>query len=231
MKPLALVTGASSGIGEAISRMMCDNGWEVYGIGRDFSKSTLKDVSCFTPFAFDLLDSKALNQFLFDLPADRLKLLVNNAGCAWYGPHETLSAEKTETMCRLNLELPMKLCGTLLRPLRTNKGTIINIASITALSTSTHGAVYGALKAGLLHFSRTLFEENRKAGLKVTVILPDMTDTQLYRNADFEPSHDEGCSLNAEDIANAIQYVLSLPEGSLISELTVRPQFHRIIRK
>lgn len=227
----ALVTGASSGIGQAIAQRLLEHGYEVYGIGRDFSACTLTGHVQFHTVVLDLLDTPALLAFLETLPKDNLSVLVNSAGCAWYGPHETLSVEAIQTMTRVNLETPILLCGKLLRTLKQNHGTIINIASVTALETSTHGAAYGALKAGLVHFSRTLFEEHRKSGLKVSVILPDMTDTALYRNADFGPDLTEGAYLSPEDTADAVMAVLNAREGTVLSEIVLRPQYRRIHRK
>lgn len=231
MTHTALVTGASSGIGQAIAQRLLEHGYEVYGIGRDFSACTLTGHVQFHTVVLDLLDTPALLAFLETLPKDNLSVLVNSAGCAWYGPHETLSAEAIQTMTRVNLETPILLCGKLLRTLKQNHGTIINIASVTALETSTHGAAYGALKAGLVHFSRTLFEEHRKSGLKVSVILPDMTDTALYRNADFGPDLTEGAYLSPEDTADAVMAVLNAREGTVLSEIVLRPQYRRIHRK
>lgn len=231
MTQTALVTGASSGIGQAIAQRLLEHGYEVYGIGRDFSACTLTGHAQFHTVVLDLLDTPALLAFLETLPKDSLSVLVNSAGCAWYGPHETLSVEAIQTMTRVNLETPILLCGKLLRTLKQNHGTIINIASVTALETSTHGAAYGALKAGLVHFSRTLFEEHRKSGLKVSVILPDMTDTALYRNADFGPDLTEGAYLSPEDTADAVMAVLKAREGTVLSEIVLRPQYRRIHRK
>ncbi|MBQ1439273.1 MAG: SDR family NAD(P)-dependent oxidoreductase [Solobacterium sp.] len=231
MTHTALVTGASSGIGQAIAQRLLEHGYEVYGIGRDFSACTLTGHAQFHTVVLDLLDTPALLAFLETLPKDNLSVLVNSAGCAWYGPHETLSVEAIQTMTRVNLETPILLCGKLLRTLKQNHGTIINIASVTALETSTHGAAYGALKAGLVHFSRTLFEEHRKSGLKVSVILPDMTDTALYRNADFGPDLTEGAYLSPEDTADAVMAVLNAREGTVLSEIVLRPQYRRIHRK
>ncbi len=231
MTHTALVTGASSGIGQAIAQRLLEHGYEVYGIGRDFSACTLTGHVQFHSVVLDLLDTPALLAFLETLPKDNLSVLVNSAGCAWYGPHETLSVEAIQTMTRVNLETPILLCGKLLRTLKQNHGTIINIASVTALETSTHGAAYGALKAGLVHFSRTLFEEHRKSGLKVSVILPDMTDTALYRNADFGPDLTEGAYLSPEDTADAVMAVLNAREGTVLSEIVLRPQYRRIHRK
>ena len=231
MTQSALVTGASSGIGAAVSNALLDSGWEVYGIGRDFSACSLVHNPLFHACSMDLSDTERLLEYADRLPKDGFRLLVNNAGAAWYGPHETLSPSMIQTMTRTNLEVPMILCGRLLRTLRQNKGMIINIASVTALAASPHGAVYGALKAGLVHFSRTLFEENRKSGLRVSVILPDISDTGLYRNADFGPSDDPEAVLQPEDTAEAVMMLVNQREGTVISELVLRPQKHQIQRK
>lgn len=66
-----------------------------------------------------------------------------------------------------------------------NGGYIINISSVTAKQPSPHGCAYAATKAGLASFSSSLFDEARKYGVKVTAVYPDMTETNLYRNADF----------------------------------------------
>ncbi len=230
MTKAALVTGASSGIGEAISISLLNEGYEVFGIGRSFSSCTISDPM-FHPVCMDLLDTSNLLEYVKTLPADRLDLLINNAGAAWYGPHETLSPIMIQTMTRTNLEVPFLLSNALLRTLKKNHGMIINISSVTALSASPHGAVYGSLKAGLLHFSRTLFEEHRKSGLRVCTIMPDMTDSGLYRNADFGPDLTEGAFLLPEDTASAVISLLHQRPGSVITEVVLRPQFHRITKK
>ena len=231
MKQTALVTGASSGIGEAISRTLLEEGYEVYGVGRDFSSCSLTHQEGFHALMVDLLNTNALLNVLASIPTEHFTLLVNNAGAAWYGPHETIPTDAIRIMTRTNLEAPMILANYFLRVLRKNKGTIINIASVTALHTSTHAAAYGALKAGLLHFGRTLFEENRKSGLRVTTILPDMTDTRLYRNADFTADTSDGASLFPEDVAAAVMQVLHQREGTILRELVLQPQLNRIRRK
>ena len=134
-------------------------------------------------------------------------------------------------MVRTNLEVPMILTQQLLRKLKKNQGYIINIASVTAQSSNPHGCAYGATKAGLAGFSRSLFDEARKYGVKVTAIYPDMTKTNLYRNADFTVGEEEESYLLSGEVADAVEYILEQREGVVVSELTVKPQFHRIQRK
>lgn len=229
MSQCAIVSGASSGIGKAISLRLLKLGYEVYGIGRSFPHPIEHEQ--FHPVVFDLLDTGKLMAFAKEMKKEEVKVLVNNAGCAWYGMHETLSVREIQEMVRVNLEVPMILSGELIRTIRRTGGTIINIASVTAMHESTHGAVYGATKAGLVHFSRTLFAENRKSGVNVAVILPDMTDTALYRHADFMADERSGYSLSVEDAADAVEYILHAGRGCCVNEVILRPQYHSIVRK
>ena len=160
-----------------------------------------------------------------------LDLLINCAGVGFYGLHDEISSADLSEMVRTNLEVPIVLTNLLLKKLRESKGTVINIASVTASQNNPHGAAYGATKAGLLSFSRSLFDEVRKHGVKVTTILPDMTDTNLYRNASFEASKDENARLLPQDVADAVRYVLEADPHMVITEFTVRPQLHRIEKK
>ncbi len=212
-RELALVSGASSGIGRAVSRRLMELGYEVYGIGRDFgeweaanrktpgaagtermgtgipqTEAWLYAGSVFHPIRCDLLDSERLPALLEPIRrTGRLRLLVNNAGAAYYGLHEMQTAAQIREMLRTNLETPMLLTQFFLRGIRERQGCIVNISSVTAMHSSPHAAVYAASKAGLLSFSRSLFEELRKHGVRVVSILPDLTETELYRNADFRP--------------------------------------------
>ena len=108
-------------------------------------------------------------------------------------------------------------------------GHIIFLSSVTAKKSNTYGCAYGATKAGLLSFANSLFDEVRKNGIKVTTLLPDMTQTNLYRNADF--TADESACLFPEDIADTISYILSCGDHLNVTELTIQPQKHRIQKK
>ena len=237
MRETVFLTGASSGIGEAIAEALLADGAAVYGIGRDFDKTDPKVTShpSFHAIALDLRDGGALEEALSRLTKEGVffDVLVNCAGSAYYGVHEQLSPRMVEEMVLTDLAVPMILSGHFLRAFKKEKrGTILNIASVTAIaSENPHGAAYGACKAGLLSFSRSIFAEARKYGVKVTCLLPDMTRTNLYRNADFEASNDAGCSLVPEDVAEAVLSVLRAPEGVCVPELVITPQYHRIAKK
>ena len=234
----AIVTGASSGIGAAISARLCEMGYEVFGIGRSFGSSFAEQFPdaagnpLFHAVVCDLLDTEKMLKMVREIAAEaEVTLLVNNAGSAYYGLHEELNPKKIQEMVRTDLEVPMILSQQLLRGFKKNKGCIVNIASVTAQQSNPHGCAYGAVKAGLASFSRSLFDEARKYGVRVVVVSPDMTKTELYRNADFTVGEETESYLLPQDVADAVAYIVGQREGVAVSEVTLRPQYHRIRRK
>ena len=234
----AIVTGASSGIGAAISARLCKMGYEVFGIGRSFGSSFAEqfpdaaDNPLFHAVVCDLLDTEKILKLVRGIAEEAgVTLLVNNAGSAYYGLHEELSPKKIQEMVRTDLEVPMILSQQLLRGFKKNKGCIVNIASVTAQQSNPHGCAYGAVKAGLVSFSRSLFDEARKYGVRVATVSPDMTKTELYRNADFTVGEETESYLLPQDVADAVAYIVEQREGVAVSEVTLRPQYHRIRRK
>lgn len=234
-----LLTGASSGIGMKTASLLAGRDWEVWGIGRDFSKTdrALLENPHFHSISCDLLVREEMNAALglvrgMAAKEGGINVLINNAGAAWYGLHEEVIPERISAMVRTNLEIPMILTGLFLRDFKRDGGTIINIASVTGEEyANPHGAAYGATKAGLLSFGRSVFEEARKCGVRVTTVMPDMTDTGLYRNADFECDPETLAHLQPETVAEAVLYVLDQPEGVVVPEIMLRPQLRRIRRK
>ncbi len=230
-KEAAIVTGASSGIGCAISRKLCEMGYEVFGLGRDFSKIQMVEDG-FRPVVCNVLETDKLCACVKQITSQcQLRILVNNAGVGYYGLHEELNPQKIKELVRTNLEVPMILTQQLLRHLKKHAGYVINIASVTANESNPHGCAYGATKAGLASFSHSLFDEVRKYGVKVMTIFPDMTKTNLYRNADFREGDESGTYLVPEEVAEAVEFMLSQREDMIVSDLTLKPQIHRIKRK
>ena len=225
----AIVTGATSGIGRAIARKLLENGYTVYGIGRNESGAPVHEN--FHLLRVDLADAAAIEQTVRPIAAE-VTLLVNSAGAAYYGPHESLSPQAIVEMTAVNVAAPMILSALLLPHLRTCAGTIVNVSSVTARNTSnTHACAYGATKAALSSFSDSLFEEYRRHGVRVITIHPDLTDTTLYRNADFTPKNDPQYCLFPEEIADCILPALSTRSGMVVTNFTVRPQRNGIDRK
>lgn len=236
MNKAAIVTGASSGIGLAISRVLCEMNYDVYGFGRDFEREEaaqlIRSTDTFHPVIGDLLETQKVCDRVKQIAGEaQVEVLVNAAGVGYYGLHEHLNVKQIQTLVRTNLELPLILTNRLLRVLKENNGAIINISSVTAKQSSPHGCAYAATKAGLTAFGESLFDEARKYGVKVTTIHPDMTQTNLYRDADFTCAEDAGSFLEPSEVAEAVRYVLEQRDGLVVGEITLRPRLHRIARK
>lgn len=231
-KKTAIVTGASSGIGYAVSKTLSALGYELYGFGRNFKNTDWNTMDNAHPIVCDILDTDRLCAELKQITAqNQVHVLVNNAGVGYYGLHEELNPDKIKKLVRTNLEAPMILTQELLRPLKKTAGYIINISSVTAGQSNPHGCAYGATKAGLASFSHSLFDEARKYGVKVVTIFPDMTQTNLYRNADFREGDETESYLLPDDVAKAVEWILSQREGVIVTDITLKPQIHRIKRK
>lgn len=232
---IAIITGSSSGIGNSIARRLLARGYIVYGFGRDFSGDELTGNENYHQIKIDLKKHNDLEYALKKIIAEKgeaeIKILVNNAGVGYYGPHEQINADRLHEMVAVNLEAPLIAASLLLREFKASKGYIFNISSVTASKENVYGCAYGATKAGLSSFGKSLFEEVRKYGVKVINIQPDMTATKLYRSADFCQDEAMDAHLEPDEVAELVDMSLSLREGLLITEYTLKPQLHKIYKK
>ena len=218
---VAVVTGASSGIGEAIAKRLLTLGYNVIGVSRGVSQ-TLIEKEKFQAMQVDLSSEKETLKLVETLKKLSPTLLVNSAGVGLFEPHEELSVKSITSMTFLNLTAPMLLTNATLRALKQNSGYLININSIEALRASKFAGVYSATKAGLRAFSDSLFEETRRSELSITNINPDMTESNFYNDLRFETSKKEDERLLCEDIADAVEHIVSMRKGAVVSEYTIR---------
>ena len=226
----AIVTGGSSGIGLEISKILINNGYYVFAISRNFEHCNYQHA-CFDFVECDITNTSKLIQTIKKIVKKnpKIKLLVNNAGLGLFGQLETTSCEDIQKMIDTNLTAPIILTRLLLNRLKETNGTIINISSTAATIITPKGTVYSATKAGLLQFGETLFNEVRKNGIRVTTVLPDMTaGTNFYNKSDFEPFSSNETSINAVTVAKAVLNILQQPEGTIITQITIRPQKFRL---
>ncbi|MEA1893535.1 MAG: SDR family NAD(P)-dependent oxidoreductase [Campylobacterota bacterium] len=217
----AVVTGASSGIGKEITLKLLKLGFKVIGVSRTLGDETFNDDN-FSSLKSDMSDEKSTLNLCQQLKKEDIYILVNCAGFGRFEPHEELSAMTIVKMSFLNLTAPMLLTNALLRDLKKNDGYLININSIEALRASKFAGVYSATKAGLKAFGDSLFEETRKSRLSITNINPDMTQSGFYDKLRFETSEKEDEKLLVSDIADAVEHILTMRKGAVVSDYTIR---------
>ena len=228
---VALVTGASSGLGRHISRALIDRGCAVYGLARSTDTlSTLQDEfgDAFHPLPADVRDPDAVAA-AFDTVRDdagRLDVLVNNAGLGQFGPVDDLPLDEWDVQMDTNLR-GVFLCTREAVPLMRAQnedtgfgGHVVNIASIAGLIGNPNLTAYNASKFGLRGFSQSLMKEVRDDGIRVTCFYPGSIDTSFFDVAGVDMTDNP---LQADDVAHSVMHVLEAPANHLISEVVLRP--------
>lgn len=223
----AIVTGASSGIGFEISKVLVNLGYEVFAIGRDFTKIDFNDKK----FIKIELDLRKKEEILKLKKIKNISILVNSAGVGYFGSYEQLSIENIEEMIWINLTTPLIITRIFLNDLKRDSGYIFNINSISALKPAIYGVAYGATKAGLRHFGNSLFNEARKSGLKVININPDITKTAWFDKLDFTYSDDSQTYIEPKSIAKVVKNIIELGDTATITDITIEPQKFKIVKK
>ena len=240
----AVITGVSSGIGKCLLYTLQKEGCHVHGIVKSQERKEVLWTELTATLTEEQLRSIELHVCDLRNPSDMEQLahtlhkthsspdlLILNAGVGFYGPHEELSVKAITELSAVNFTAPLLLANLFLRDLKANHGHLLFISSVTAAKTNnTHGCAYGATKAGVSSFAKSLFEEVRKYGVRVTVLAPDMTQTDLYRNASFCASEDTNAALTPEEVADYALFALTAREGLNLTELTMQPQHHRLER-
>jgi short-subunit dehydrogenase len=192
--PRALVTGASSGIGEAFARRLASQGTALVLVARreDRLEALAKEVDVPTEvLAADLADPDDLRRVeeRVAAPTDPVDLLVNNAGFGTTGPFASLPVEREEEEIRVNVLAVVRLTRAALPGmLERGAGGIVNVSSLAAFQPDPGNATYGATKAFVLSFSEALAEELRKTGVKVQALCPGYTRTEFQTTAEYETS-------------------------------------------
>jgi NADP-dependent 3-hydroxy acid dehydrogenase YdfG len=229
-RPVALVTGASSGIGAASARALAGAGFEVVPAARRFDRlEALAAEIGGRPLALDVTDERAVEAAAASI--ERLDLLVNNAGGA-FGLERVDSLDEADWrgMFELNVLAVARLTRCFLPHLRrSTHGQIINIGSTSGFEVYPGGAGYTASKHGLRALTRTLRLELLGSGVKVTEICPALTETEfaLVRfGGDAERARRVYAGmtpLSADDIARCVVFAATQPPHASVDELVIRP--------
>jgi short-subunit dehydrogenase len=223
---IALVTGASQGIGRAIAIALAGTGCEVVLTARNMDRlgEVQKEIAASNGVArsiqADLTRDDELERLAQSCGA--VDYLVNNAGWGKRAPVVRAKIEDWDQTFRLNLRAPMILAQKFLPAMiAKRKGAVINIGSVSGKSGEANGAAYSASKFGLIGFTQSLFDEVREHNIKVAVILPGFVDTPMIPPV----KHLERSKMiQADDVAQTVLYVLQSPATACPVEITIRPQ-------
>lgn len=231
----AIVTGATSGIGEATARALAGAGWQVIITGRraDRLEALAKDIGeAAHPCVFDIRDEAAMRAALAKLPEafKGIDLLVNNAGLALgTAPAQKADLGQWRTMIDTNISALVAITHEVLPTLIERKGGIVNMASVAGTYPYTGGNVYGGTKAFVQQFSLNLRADLHGTGVRVSSIDPGMVETEftLVRTGGDQAASDTlyggATPMTADDIAQTVLWIATLPPHLNINRLELMP--------
>jgi 3-hydroxy acid dehydrogenase / malonic semialdehyde reductase len=237
-KRIALITGATSGIGEATARLLSKKGFKLILCGRrkDRLKKLASELSPLTEvhtLCFDVRKREDATSLLESLPEEwkQVDVLLNNAGNAHgLDPIQNGSVEDWDAMIDINLKGLLYVSRVVI-PWMTarNSGHIINIGSIAGKEVYQNGNVYCASKFAVDALTRGIRMDLNSFGIKVTSINPGLVETEFslvrFKGDDKKASsvYKGFTPLSANDIADIILYVLSVPAHVVLADITVFP--------
>jgi len=228
VQAVALVTGASRGIGRAIALRLASLGASVAICGRDkdalaATASELKQVGgrfCFQPA--DVTRPADITSLVTKSEATLgpISILVNNAGIGLFGPAHECSDADWDLIMNTNLKSAFLVSRAVIPSMiRRSQGDIINISSLAGRNTFAAGGLYCASKWGLQGLSGCMAEDLREHGIRVSVICPGSVATEFSGRGHKDSSK----VLTAHDVAHAVAMIVTQGPQSFISEIQLRP--------
>ena len=223
-RPLALVTGASRGIGAAVARVLAPTHDLLLG-GRDADAlgAVAAGLPGARPWPVELTDPTGLADAVADI--DRLDVLVHSAGIGPLGTVEESPAEQWRQTFEINVVAVAELTRLLLPALRAARGQVVCINSGAGHTARPGWGSYAASKFALRAFADALRAEEAVRGVRVTSIYPGRTDTDMQRGviAHEGGEYDSSRFLRAESVARAVLLAVTAPPDADVTDLSIRP--------
>lgn len=224
---VAIVTGASRGIGAAIALRLARDGVRVVLASRNEAglTSTLGVIAASggtgIVVAADVTSELSVQNLMHRTMQEygSIDILVNNAGVGVFSNVADLDTAQYDVMMDVNLKGVFLCCKHVLPVMmKQRRGNIVNIASLAGKNSFAGGAVYSASKWGLIGFSRSLMLEVRDHNIRVITIAPGSVNTGFGSK-----ERNEMNIIQSEDVAETVRYAVSMPDRVNVSEIDIRP--------
>jgi 3-oxoacyl-[acyl-carrier protein] reductase len=229
---VAIVTGASSGIGRAVAAELARGGAQVVLAARRATElaAVAGELDAAGPGRAvvqptDVTDEKAIERMVARAIAEfgRVDILVNAAGLGGFGPVHKLDAALLDLVWAVNVRGAI-LCAKHVVPILAaqGQGAIVNLGSVSSKRGWPQGTPYVASKFALRGFTECLRQELRDSGVRVVLICPDLTATGFFAASGVTLSGREAL-LEADEVAATVRFALELPAGADLTELDLLP--------
>ncbi|MFJ7727967.1 SDR family oxidoreductase [Neobacillus sp. NPDC097160] len=227
---VAIVTGASRGIGREIAKKLAEQGMkltlvgsssQVSGTAEDFKKMGYANI---LPVQADVSIDEDMQRVVRKTieTYGTVDVLVNNAGVGFFKLTEEVTADEWKKIFEVNVQGVFLATKAVLPHMKERKsGTIITISSDVARYTIPNGSAYTATKYAVQGFSGSVAQEVREYGIRVGTINPGMVDTYFAESTQGLPEKKDW--LKVEDIASAVIYMASAPKHMMIDEIVLHP--------
>ena len=226
---IAVVTGASSGIGYGIAKYLLEQQYHVVMIARNQSRlfhacdmlTQSTNSNKLTPLSLDITDIRNVTNMLGEFTGGRnnIDILVNSAGYVKRGTLE-LQHEDFTKMLATNLEGVFNVTSLIAPGMKErNCGHIFNISSYSGIVARSCLGGYAASKFGLMGYNESLYKELAPHGVKVTAICPSLVDTPMTKDVTSVPKND---FIAVDDIVNTIDYLLKLSPNAMVKEVSLQ---------
>lgn len=225
---IAIVTGASAGLGAEFSKSLIEKGATVYGLARRKVRLVNMQQSLgerFVGVEMDVTREDRVRKWVSDtfsgMPPD---ILINNAGVGYFADIDKLTSTQWHSMIDVNLNAVFYMTSAVVPLMKQNFEVchIINIASIAGKLGNPRLSGYNATKFALRGFSDALMKELRDFGIKVSCLFPGSVATE-FSSVHGGSNHPN--MMLPEDIASTVIHILELPDSMLIDEIVMRPTF------
>lgn len=224
LRPLALVTGASRGIGAAVARALAP-GHDLLLGGRDGAalQALAAELPGARPWPVELTDDTAVAEAVGGI--ERLDVLVHSAGVGHLGTVADTTADTWRRQFEINVVAVAELTRLLLPALRAARGRVVLLNSGAGLAARPGWASYAASKFALRAFADALRQEEAAHGVRVTSVHPGRVDTDMQRAvvAHEGGEYRAGSYLRPESVAGAVLLAVSAPDDAALTELVLRP--------
>jgi len=229
-----IVTGASSGIGLAITKILLNSNHTVIAIARSIETCEISTHQNVRPVTMDFSNT---NTTISNL--ERLKTSIDSLGgiicCAGFGKFATLeqfSYQQITDQINVNLMAHIHLCKTFVPLLKKQKsGKIIFLGSDAALRGSQQGSIYCASKFAIRGFSQALRQECSRSNVAVSLVNPGMLDTAFYDKLNFRPGNAPENIIDMKSICSTVKLIIDSPSHMVFDEINISPLKHVVEKK